>query len=80
MEIEKKDIFVDIKNIIELSRKKVVNSINIDFYLVYRKRQTLSDEFRFLHSNRNEQIFASRYMTILPSKEDLKRIVESEVR
>lgn len=28
----------------------------------------------------NEQIFASRYMTILPSKEELKRIVESEVR
>lgn len=80
MEIEKKDIFVDIKNIIELSRKKVVNSINIDFYLVYRKRQTLSDKFRFLHLNRNEQIFASRYMIILPSKEDLKRIVESEVR
>lgn len=28
----------------------------------------------------NEQIFASRYMTILPSKEELKKIVESEVR
>ena len=28
----------------------------------------------------NEQIFASRYMTILPSKEELKRIVESEIR
>ena len=28
----------------------------------------------------NEQIFASRYMTILPSKEQLKKIVESEVR
>ncbi|WP_294703228.1 PDDEXK nuclease domain-containing protein [uncultured Fusobacterium sp.] len=28
----------------------------------------------------NEQIFASKYMTILPSKEELKRIVESEVR
>lgn len=28
----------------------------------------------------NEQIFTSRYMTILPSKEELKRIVESEVR
>jgi predicted nuclease of restriction endonuclease-like (RecB) superfamily len=26
----------------------------------------------------NEQIFASRYMTILPSKEELKKIVESE--
>ena len=28
----------------------------------------------------NEQIFASRYMTILPSKEELKKVVESEVR
>lgn len=28
----------------------------------------------------NEQIFASRYMIILPSKEELKRIVESEIR
>ena len=106
MEIEKKDIFVDIKNIIELSRKKVVNSINStmtityfligkriveeeqggveraeygksliknlslrlsesygkgfsetnlkqmkNFYLVYRKRQTLSDEFKLSYSH-----------------------------
>ena len=28
----------------------------------------------------NEQIFASRYLTILPSKEELKKIVDSEVR
>jgi len=26
----------------------------------------------------NEQIFASKYMTILPSKEELKKIVEEE--
>ena len=26
----------------------------------------------------NEQIFASRYMTVLPSKEDLRRLLESE--
>ena len=28
----------------------------------------------------NEQIFASRYMTILPSKEELVKIIEEEER
>ena len=27
----------------------------------------------------NEQIFASKYLTILPSKEELKKIVDEEV-
>ena len=27
----------------------------------------------------NQQIFASRYMTVLPSKEDFKKIVDTEV-
>lgn len=106
MEIEKKDVFIDIKNIIELSRKKIVSSINStmtttyfligkriveeeqegekraeygksliknlstrliesygkgfsetnlkqmkNFYLAYKKRQTLSDEFKLSYSH-----------------------------
>ena len=35
MEIEKRDIFIDIKNIIELSRKKVISSINSTMTTTY---------------------------------------------
>ncbi|MGY0395235.1 DUF1016 N-terminal domain-containing protein [Fusobacterium sp. SYSU M8A802] len=119
MEIEKKDVFIDIKNIIELSRKKIVSSINStmtttyfligkriveeeqggekraeygksliknlsirltesygkgfsetnlkqmkSFYLGYKKRQTLSDEFKLSYSH---------YLTLM-------RIVDIEER
>ncbi|WP_349763769.1 PDDEXK nuclease domain-containing protein [Fusobacterium sp. SYSU M8D902] len=119
MEIEKKDVFIDIKNIIELSRKKIVSSINStmtttyfligkriveeeqggekraeygksliknlsikltesygkgfsetnlkqmkNFYLAYKKRQTLSDEFKLSYSH---------YLTLM-------RIVDIEER
>lgn len=119
MEIEKKDVFIDIKNIIELSRKKIVSSIDStmtttyfligkriveeeqggekraeygksliknlsirltesygkgfsetnlkqmkSFYLAYKKRQTLSDEFKLSYSH---------YLTLM-------RIVDIEER
>ena len=35
MEIERKDIFVDIKNIIEVSKKKIVSSINSTITTTY---------------------------------------------
>lgn len=33
---------------------------------------------RFTLPENNEQIFASKYQTVLPSKEDLKRLIENK--
>lgn len=103
MEIERRDIFTDIKNIIDLSYQKA-QTVSAEFKLSYSHYLTLMritniEERNFYEIEAidickdkndtlvnmtlpegNEQIFASRYMTILPSKEELKKIVESEVR
>ncbi len=47
------------------------------FFRINDKKDTLVE--MTLPEN-NEQIFASRYLTVLPTKEELKLIVEEETR
>ncbi len=50
------------------------------FYLVYKKGQTLSDELHveITLTENNEQIFASKYQTVLPSKQELRQLIENK--
>lgn len=57
------------------------------FYLCFQKTQTLSTEFELSWShyifltridNIDERNFASKYLTVLPNKEDFKKLLEEE--
>ncbi len=49
-----------------------------NFYLIYQKQQTLSVNSEFTLPENNEQIFASKYKTVLPSKAELKSLLDEK--